>query len=225
MTPMESAMAIIALLTPYLTELGKSVAKKAGEAAWEKTAALHQAIKRRFAQEQDSDFLEALEKFEKQPETRRGGFQDMLVELLQKDPAFAASLTRLLREAQGDQSSSFTTIVSGGEVGEIFNIDRLEGGFILNKGKSTPTQSSNFSGDADELETHTQLRRNLTTHFNISELRSLCQDLRVDHENLASGTKEELARELVLYCARHGRIPELIATCQKLRPLITNWET
>jgi hypothetical protein len=220
----EIARAVIILLTPYLVELGKSIAKKAGDAAWEKTIALHQAIKERFAKEQSNDFNQALQKFEEQPESRQGGFQDVLVELLQKDPGFAVSLSRLLEEVQGDKSATFITSVSGGKVGEIFNINYLEGDLTFYKGTRTSPIQSDSSGTEAERESFTGLRRNLATYFNIGELRSLCQDLGADYENLSSETKVDLVRELVMYCERHGRIPKLIATCRELRPHVPNWE-
>ena len=66
------------------------------------------------------------------------------------------------------------------------------------------------------------LRRNLAEHFNKEELRTLCFDLGIEHENLPE-TKDGMARELVAYCERIGKIRELVAQCRKLRPNVS-WE-
>ena len=49
------------------------------------------------------------------------------------------------------------------------------------------------------------LRYLLATAFNMSELRDLCFDLSIDSEMLTSGSKGDLARELVASCARQWR--------------------
>jgi eukaryotic-like serine/threonine-protein kinase len=64
------------------------------------------------------------------------------------------------------------------------------------------------------------LKRLLITHFDLSELRALCFDLGVDHENLPANTKEELAHQLLLYLARRERIAALLALCQRQRPMV-----
>ena len=66
------------------------------------------------------------------------------------------------------------------------------------------------------------LRQNLVDHFNREELRTLCFDLGIEHENLPDA-KESLARELVAHCERTGKIRELVAQCRKLRPNVS-WE-
>ncbi|MCP4426616.1 MAG: hypothetical protein GY803_19150, partial [Chloroflexi bacterium] len=63
-----------------------------------------------------------------------------------------------------------------------------------------------------------KLRGQLNTHFTISELRDLCYDLDIDHENVPGQTKQEIARELVTYCENRGWLGKLITQCKKLRP-------
>jgi formylglycine-generating enzyme required for sulfatase activity len=68
-----------------------------------------------------------------------------------------------------------------------------------------------------------ELRQKLAEHFNKEELRTLCFDLGIEHENLPDA-KDGMARELVAYCERQGRIPDLVAACQRLRPKVV-WDT
>ncbi len=63
-----------------------------------------------------------------------------------------------------------------------------------------------------------ELRQVLTTFFNLSELRTLCFDMAIAFEDLYGEGKVDKARELVAYCVRHGRVPELAARCRDLRP-------
>ena len=63
-----------------------------------------------------------------------------------------------------------------------------------------------------------KLRDQMMEHFNKSELRDICFDLSINHENIAGDTLNDMARELVLYCHRLRRIEELVKYCEKLRP-------
>jgi hypothetical protein len=63
-----------------------------------------------------------------------------------------------------------------------------------------------------------KLRKNLTECFSKSELRALCFDLEIKDENLAADTLDGMAMELVAYCERTGRVPELVEKCKGLRP-------
>lgn len=64
----------------------------------------------------------------------------------------------------------------------------------------------------------TALRRLLAERFDDEELRTLCFDLGVDYEDLAGGTHEARARELVLYLGRRQALPQLIAYLRRTRP-------
>ncbi len=63
-----------------------------------------------------------------------------------------------------------------------------------------------------------ELARKIAKTFNIGELKSLCYDLEIEHEELPAGTRSNIARELVEYCKRHSKLEELIRQCDKLRP-------
>ena len=63
-----------------------------------------------------------------------------------------------------------------------------------------------------------KLRDILVTYFNDNELRNLCYDLGIDYENLGGDAKSGKARELVDYCRRYDRLPDLEAACRRLRP-------
>ncbi len=66
-----------------------------------------------------------------------------------------------------------------------------------------------------------ELRDIVIRRFNISELKTLCFDLSVEHEDLPGEGKFGKAQELVAYCQRRSRIPELIKKGQRQRPDIT----
>lgn len=128
------AATTIAILSPYLAKASEEIAKKAGDAAWKKALEIHQAVKARFGKEKNDFATQALSEFEKEPETRKGTMQDALTEILQKDPDFAASLSTLLEEAkEAGTGVVFKVDISGGEVGEVFNINKLEGGLKIDK--------------------------------------------------------------------------------------------
>jgi hypothetical protein len=126
------ATAVIALLSPYLAKAGEEAAKQVGNAAWKKMAEIHQIIKTRFKKEKDDFPAKTLEQFEKDPKKRKGAMQDVLVEILEKDPELAKSLLNLLEETK-KADPRFITQIFGGEVGEIFNIDTLKGELKIDK--------------------------------------------------------------------------------------------
>jgi serine/threonine-protein kinase len=62
-----------------------------------------------------------------------------------------------------------------------------------------------------------QVRDALKQHFNASELRDVCFDLKIDYDSLPGEGAGDKARELAAYCERHGRLAELGALVKKLR--------
>ena len=67
------------------------------------------------------------------------------------------------------------------------------------------------------------LLRKIKQSFNLSELRTLCFALRVDHEQFSHTIKSDFARELILYMERLDRLPELLKTAASTRPK-ANWQ-
>ncbi len=66
----------------------------------------------------------------------------------------------------------------------------------------------------------TALREEMIERFNIEDLKTLCQDMTLDYEAICGEGrgKESSAREIIAYCARRGRRPDLIKTLGKARP-------
>ena len=69
-----------------------------------------------------------------------------------------------------------------------------------------------------------QLRDQITSYFNKSEIHNLAFDLGIYHEELLGDTLSDQARELVAYCVRRGLLAELICRCRELRPH-TKWKS
>ena len=57
----------------------------------------------------------------------------------------------------------------------------------------------------------------LTTHFSLSELETLCFDLRIDADSVAGADKVTKARNLVTYCERRQRFADLVAAIRAPR--------
>ena len=62
------------------------------------------------------------------------------------------------------------------------------------------------------------LRQVLYDHFSLEELRTLCADLDVDHDDLEGEGKEPKARELIAYLQRRERLGQLVTYIQQHRP-------
>lgn len=63
-----------------------------------------------------------------------------------------------------------------------------------------------------------KLRENLVDTFGDNDLRDLCFDMDIDYESLPGQGKSAKARELIAYCERRGRLPQLVAKLYGLRP-------
>ncbi|MBK8905585.1 MAG: tetratricopeptide repeat protein [Anaerolineaceae bacterium] len=68
-----------------------------------------------------------------------------------------------------------------------------------------------------------RLRELLRTAFNEAELQDICFEISIDYEELSGQNKLEKIRELIGYCQRVGRLPDLITVCQKMRPRLA-WQ-
>lgn len=66
-----------------------------------------------------------------------------------------------------------------------------------------------------------QLRQTLATRFSLEELRTLCQDLGVDYEDLPAMGKTGKARELISYLQRRDRLADLVEVINRKRPDIS----
>lgn len=77
-----------------------------------------------------------------------------------------------------------------------------------------------FASQPESSLTHDlpQLRDLIDIQFNLSELRDLCLQLNIEYEHVPGETRRDKARELSLYCQRHGRLDSLVETIQWLRP-------
>lgn len=62
------------------------------------------------------------------------------------------------------------------------------------------------------------LRQILVDRFSFSEMRDICFDLEIDDENLPGESKGDLAREMIRYLERRGRVAELWEMIKELRP-------
>ena len=66
--------------------------------------------------------------------------------------------------------------------------------------------------------TTTELRDLIKNSFNINDLKSLCNDLGLDFEDLGESTREGAARELIGYFQRRGQLQKLIDGRYARRP-------
>lgn len=64
----------------------------------------------------------------------------------------------------------------------------------------------------------TALRDEMCRTFSFDELKSVCFDFGVDHENLDMTNKQAFVQSLILMFQREDRLEQLIETCRKKRP-------
>ena len=61
----------------------------------------------------------------------------------------------------------------------------------------------------------------LRAYFDETELRDICFVLDIDYEVLSGTSKADKTRELIAYVDRRGELPQLLATCEGLRPHVS----
>ena len=67
------------------------------------------------------------------------------------------------------------------------------------------------------------LHKAIEATFDLNELESLCDDLRINYQNIPGTTLNEKIRGLVAYANRRGILEELVDQCKLLRPK-ANWD-
>lgn len=64
-----------------------------------------------------------------------------------------------------------------------------------------------------------RLRDMLIKHGTLEDLRTICNNLAIDYESVPGGdNKSAKARELVAFCDRRMKLPQLVAACQEVLP-------
>lgn len=138
MEPITLATTVINLVAPYLAQAGEVMAKKAGQAAWDRVERLLAAVKSKLAG--DSYAEQSMARLEENPQSagRQSVLAGVLEEKIQDDPAFAQALKKLLTDAKeaGAETMIQQVTVSGhAQAGDINLIGKVEGG--VNLGKSS----------------------------------------------------------------------------------------
>src|SRR5439155_853346 len=88
---------IVAILTPFFSKVGESIATKFGEDAYEESKHLYGVVHDRFTKKDDGGRAsKALQNFADDPALYSGVFEQVLCSFLQADPDFAQTVERLL---------------------------------------------------------------------------------------------------------------------------------
>lgn len=75
-----------------------------------------------------------------------------------------------------------------------------------------------FIAPSVALQHRNALLEKLGSHFSLEELKTLSFRLNVDYDQVGAASKEQFARELILYCERLGLMAELLRQCRAMRP-------
>ena len=98
---MDLAIAAVAILGPYLAEIGKGAANQVGEKAFDKSRLVYDYIRQKFSSDSDEYAASTLSRLEEQPtnEGRQSALSGILEEKVRVDPVFASELSRLVEES------------------------------------------------------------------------------------------------------------------------------
>jgi hypothetical protein len=136
MDPLALATMAVGLMTPYFLKAGEALAEKAGAAAWEKVKAIYAAVNNKLRGDSYSEETLARLAAEPQSKNRQAALAGILEEKIKDDPSFAASLQKLLEEAQAsgaDKITQHVTVSDRARTGDITQIGKVEGSIDLHK--------------------------------------------------------------------------------------------
>lgn len=140
-----------------------------------------------------------------------------ILRLIQEQPDCSrfAPTTTAKTEAQPSTSptATHTTIFQGPITGTIHTGSGNTN--VQTAQPATPNQAVNLQYRASS---RVILLNILKEHFNLTELQELCLELGIDFDNLAGSAKADKARELLLFCERHGRADKLVNVTYHHRP-------
>jgi hypothetical protein len=120
MDPISLATGAVALLIPFLAQMGGRVAEHMGDALARSgptmVEQLYQRVRARVTGEPYAE--QALQRLEQQPDNdrRQRAFEDALADLLQAEPAFAEDIRRLVEDASHITQTNYTQITDAGTV-------------------------------------------------------------------------------------------------------------
>jgi hypothetical protein len=217
------------------TELGKEVGPKALETAKEIFTAALQRLRR------DPAGRVIADEYAADPDTYEKPVEKMLNETIADDADFKAEMEGLLRrfdEAAAAHAQAtgqtYTAVLHGGgaiaqgegatAVGERgVNVGGNVGGTIVTGSGNVINTGETAASPVSLPPALAPWRDKLVRHFNKSELKALCFDLGVAHDDLPGDTRSELAQALVAYCHRQERLPDLLQQCRTKRPHVA-WD-
>ncbi len=125
------ATAAISVLSPYLSEIGKSLAQEAGKQLPRKITELYNAIREKF---KGDDYAEqTLARAENKPDSRSRleALKGVLMEKMETDSDFAAIIYRLTLSGTPEEGRIFQQMNVTGTVGNAFQIGRINGGHVV----------------------------------------------------------------------------------------------
>jgi len=136
MEPLALATMIVNLVAPYLAQTGEVMAKKAGEATWERMKDLYTAVKNKLTG--DAYAEQTLKRLEEDPESesRQAALVGVVEEEIKDAPTFAKALQELLYEAHEAGAETITqqvTVSGQARTGDITQIGKIEGNIDLSR--------------------------------------------------------------------------------------------
>jgi hypothetical protein len=222
---------VITIISKYVVDAGVTLAREGGPAAKKTAEKLFSKVLQYLSQKPAAKAI--ADGYEKNPVGYKAPLQDQVESAVQADDTFKQAVTELVTQFEVQQQAFRDTVqvkvVGGGAaaVGERATAIGERGVQAGNVGGSIITGSGNVihtgrspASSVSLPPSLAVLRDKLTSYFNKSELKALCFDLGVAHDDLPGETRTELAQALVEHCHERGRLPELIGRCQTERPRV-----
>lgn len=138
---------------------------------------------------------------------------------------YAQSIANLAQALSQKTDNSFVQSHAVKTLGDVYQILQVQydlASYELEENSFEPSLSSNKTTSStipfNNID-KANLRRLITTFFDITDLRLLCFDLQLDYESIGGGEDKRLkVVELISYLEKRERLMELIAKCEEMRP-------
>lgn len=169
------------------------------------------------------------DRYEQHPAETAALLKLELMKLLDEQSDLVETLQGLVgryETAVSKPSSSVNIVTDGGTLvqGDGNTVIGDGATYIKNSTVNLPpkkTAAEDALGARPEMQ---QMRMQMAEFFNLNDLQDLCWELGIQYEDLPGAGLSAKVRELLSFCWRNGRLPDLLEYCRTARPHV-EWPT
>ncbi|MCP5100364.1 MAG: hypothetical protein GY943_32840 [Chloroflexi bacterium] len=219
----EIATAVITILDHYAKDNGQALAAADGEAAKNLAHAMYVYVLELFREDDQLRWI--AERYRQYPKDYSTPLRIELIELMAKNSPLTTKLKNLVQRygetaVSPPPNTQINVTGSGTVVQGDNNVVVGAGATYINQNESGDDEqvaASSAQTPSSFISNPEQFRVQIADLFNFDELESLCWDLVLPYDDFGGVGHQGKVRELIAYCGRNGRLPDLLTYCRQKR--------